>query len=254
MSASAAHAAHRQLLHDLLYWRRGALGLEELVELPPDRRDPSQEECVALEAILALGPGFLAEVRRVDGPWRGQDAFAAVAAHDAASPPPDETVPVCARCVRPAASLLRRHGLPFRLAPMAPGRNRLCLCEGTTTDGAPLLFRLALEAAGRPRTLVIGGNAAIDAALRQVKRARVHVVRDDHRLDPSVVADLDLVVMARGLVVHKTTNPYTAALRALPEAARPVVVHPRQPNANTVALAIVEERDRIRSGARRGGR
>ena len=254
MSTSAAHAAHRQLLHDVLSSRCQALGLEALVPLPPNRRDPSPEDRAALESIFALRPGFLMEVRRIDGPWRGHDAVSALAAHDTASPVPTRTVPVCARCVRPGALLIRRHDLPFRVSPVAPIRDGPCLCEGTTTDGAPLLFRLALEAAGRPRTLVLGGNAAIDAALRQVKRARVHVVRDNHRLDPSVVADLDLVVIARGLTVHKTTNPYTVALRALPEAIRPVVVHPRQPNANTVALAIVDEREQIRARVRRRAR
>jgi len=244
VSASAAHDAQRRLVHELLAWRRDLLGLEGVVELPPDRRLPGGEDRAVLETMLALRPGFLDELRRIDGPFVGLDADAALARHDAESPPPPETVPVCARCARTAAVLLRRHGLPFCLA---PNPDALCLCEGGTVEDQSLLFRLALEVAGRPRTLVLGGNAYIDAALRHVKRTRVHVVRDDHRLDPNVVAALDLVVYARGLTLHKTTNPYTEAIRALPAAARPVEVRPRQPNANTVALAIVEERAKIRA-------
>lgn len=247
-SNSAAHDAQRRLVHDLLARRRALLGLEALVPLPPDRRLPGPDDQAALEALLALRPGFLDELRRPDGPFAGLDAGAALARHDAVSPPPTETVPVCPTCARPAALVARRHGLPVAVA---PSPDALCLCEGATTEATALLFRLALEVAGRPRTLVLGGNASIDNALRHVKRARVHVVRDNHRVDPNVVASLDLVVHARGLTLHKTTNPYTEALKALPAAARPLDLRPRQPNANTVALAIAEERAKIRAHLRR---
>lgn len=247
-SASAAHDAQRQLVRDLLDRRRELLGLGDHVPLPPDRRLPSGDEQAAIEALLALRPGFLAELRRPDGPFAGLDVETALGRHDDASPPPTETVPVCPRCAPAAALLARRHDLPFAVA---ASPDALCLCEGSTTEDTALLFRLAFEVAGRPRTLVLGGNAPIDNALRHVKRARVHVVRDNHRLDPNVVAALDLVVYARGLTQHKTTNPYTEALKALPAAARPVEIWPRQPNANTVALAIVEERAKIRAQVRR---
>lgn len=249
-SASAAHDAQRRLVHEVLAWRRDLLGLEPLVELPPDRRLPSGDDQAALEAMLALRAGFLDELRRIDGPFAGLDADAALAAHDAATPPPTETLPVCARCARPAAVLARRHELPFAITLSA---DPLCLCEGSQPDDLSLLFRLALEVAGRPRTLVLGGNSHIDNALRYVKRTRVHVVRDTPRLDPNVVAAIDLVVIARGLTLHKTTNPYTEAIKALPADARPLEVRPRQPNANTVALAIVAERAKIRAHLGRGG-
>jgi hypothetical protein len=246
-NASAAHDAQRRLVHELLAWRRDLLGLEDLVQLPPDRRLPGGEELATLEAMLALRPGFVGELRRLDGPFAGLDADAALAAHDATNPPPAERVPICPRCARPVALLIRRHDLPLVLAPAA---DPLCLCEGATTDDTALLFRLALEVAGRPRTLVLGGNAHIDTALRHVKRTRVHVVRDNIRLDPKAVAGVDLLVVARGLTLHKTTNPYTEAIKALPATTRPVEIRPRQPNANTVALAIVEERAKIRAHLR----
>lgn len=247
-TGSAAHDAQRRLVHDVLLWRRDLFGLDAILALPETNRSPDADEQAAYEAALALRPGFLAELRRLDGPFRGLDADAALTRHDAETPPPRETVPVCARCVKPVALLIRRHELPLRVVPAA---DALCLCEGAKVEDLPLLFRLALEVAGRPRTLVLGGNAHIDAALRQVKRTRVHVVRGDHRVDPNVVAGLDLVVHARGLTQHKTTNPYTEALKALPVDLRPVEVHPRQPNANTVALAIVEERAKVRAHAQR---
>ena len=243
-NVSAAHDAQRRLVHGLLAWRRDWLGLGEVVALPPDRALPGGVELAVLEAMLGLRPGFVGELRRIDGPFAGLDAATALADHDAATPPPSERVPVCPRCAGPVVLLVRRHALPFGLT---PARDPLCLCEAAAIDDTALLFRLALEVAGRPRTLVLGGNAHIDTALRHVKRTRVHVVRDNHRLDPNVVAGIDLVVIARGLVVHKTTNPYTEAIKALPADARPVELRPRRPNANTVALAIVEERGKIRT-------
>jgi len=247
--SSAAHDHHRRLVHDLLSYRREMLGLWQ-VALPPAGIDLAARDRRDFEAALSLPVGALAAVRDVAGPYRDLDPVQILARLDRCRPLPSETVPTCDSCALPVARLIGRMALPFRIV---ASPDRRCLCRKSSCTELDYLFRIALEVAGRPRLLVIGGNPDSDKALRRIGKPEVHVVRENiRRVEPRLVGAVDVVLIARGLAKHKHTLPYTEAYDALPEGRRPLRLETQSPNANAQALTLIAERERIRAHLVRG--
>jgi hypothetical protein len=247
--SSAAHDRRRHLVHDLLARRREQLGLDQ-IDLPPTGLDLPPRERQDYELALSLPPGSLAAIRDVSGPFPDPDPDQILADLDAGNPLPTETVPTCGACALPVARLIGRLELPFRIV-AAPDRR--CLCRKSSCTELDYLFRIALEVAGRPRLLVIGGNPDSDKALRRIDKPEVHVVRERiRRVDPRLVGAVDVMLIARGIAKHKDTLPYTEAYDALPDHRRPLRLETQSPNANAQALTLIAERARIRAHLARG--
>ena len=159
-------------------------------------------------------------------------------------------MPTCGACALPVARLIGRLVLPFRIV-TAPDRR--CLCRKSSCTELDYLFRIALEVAGRPRLLVIGGNPDSDKALRRIGKPEAHVVREHiRRVDPRLVGAVDVLLIARGIAKHKDTLPYTEAYDALSDDRRPLRLETQSPNANAQALTLIAERERIRAHLTRG--
>jgi hypothetical protein len=210
--SSAEHDRHRRLVHEVLAARQAALGLWQ-VELPDPGRDLPADRRQAYEALLAFPEGALAAVREPGGRFRALEAAEVLALLDADRPPPAATVPTCGSCAEPVALLLARRELPFRVAAAA---DRRCLCRQESCDALDYLFRVALEIAGRPRLLVLGGNPDSDRALRRIKDPEVLIVRERPSVDKRLVGSVDVLLIAQGMTKHKTTLPYTGYFDALP--------------------------------------
>ena len=240
--SSAAHNHHRRLVREVLALRQERLGLSGLVpaegdgDLPPSRHP-------VWEALLSLPEGALREIRDPRGPYAGLDAVEALDRLEAQERPTAETAPVCPLCAAAAATLIRRHRLPFRVVD-AP--DKFCLCRRGAATATDLILRLAVEVAGRPRLLILGGNTHLDNAARRVGKPEVLVARDHFRVEPSAVARVDGLVFAGGMLGHKHSAPILAAYANLRKEARPIRIDAPRPNANAVALAIIRHRHQLR--------
>jgi hypothetical protein len=245
--SSAAHDRHRRLTHQVIALRLAALGLWQ-VEPPDAGRDLPDDRRQALEAVLCLPPGTLAAIRDIAGPYRELEAEEIARRLASEAPPPAETVPTCGVCAEPVALLLTRRDLPIRVV---AATDRRCLCRQESCDTLDYLFRVAIEAAGRPRLLVLGGNPDSDRALRRIKDPEVLIVRERPNVDKRLVGSVDVLLIAQGMTKHKHTLPYTTTYDALPEQQRPVRIVTHSPNANAVAETLIRERARIRAAVGR---
>jgi hypothetical protein len=241
--SSTDHDRHRRLVHEVIALRQGELGLWQ-VEPPDAGRDLSEDRRQAMEAMLALPAGTLAAIRDINGPYRELEAEEIAARLGVEAPLVEETVPTCGACVEPVALLLVRRELPIRVAAAS---DRRCLCRQESCDALDYLFRIAIEVAGRPRLLVLGGNPDSDRALRRIKDPEVQIVRERPNVDKRLVGTIDVLLIAQGMTKHKHTLPYTTAYDALPEAQRPLRITTPSPNANAVAETLLRERERIRA-------
>jgi hypothetical protein len=240
--SSASHDRHRRLVHEVMAARQAALGLWQ-IELPDPGRDLPEERRQAFEAMLCLPSGTLAAIRDIAGAYRELEADEIAARLAREAPPYEETVPTCGACAEPVALLLTRRELPIRVT---AATDRRCLCRQESCDALDYLFRIAIEVAGRPRILMLGGNPDSDRALRRLKDPEVLIVRERPNVDRRLVGTVDVLLIAQGMTKHKHTLPYTTAYDALPEAQRPLRIITSSPNANAVAETLIRERARIR--------
>ncbi len=238
---SAGHDHHRRLVHEVLALRKELLSQTTLV-LPNGNRDLHSTNHAAWEALLSLPPGAIRDIRDPVGPFRDLDAYSVLDLLEAKERTSSETVPVCPTCAEAAAHLIRRHALPFRVVD-APGK--FCLCRHGSVNQTDLFFRLAVEVAGRPRMLIVGGNTHIDNAARRIDKPDMLVARDHFRVDPSVVARVDALVFAGGMLGHKHSAPILEFYANLRKEDRPIRIDAPRPNANTVALAIIAHRRQL---------
>lgn len=205
----------------------------------------SHKEYPYVEQALELPPDFINTLAAITSPYEEASAEEILTRLGNANHQPELTmasgmgVKTCYSCASQVRMLQTRYSLSTAQQHVS---DKTCVCGGRPRSDSDLLLRLALLISGKRSFLILGGSEDIEQAVKDIEGIKVKVALGTQRIGSPVssndIANVDVIIVARGKVAHATTAPYANALKALkslPGEERPIILYPRSSNITGIA-------------------
>lgn len=207
-----------------------------------------------IERALQLPPGLVADMK--DYHPKVYTMLGTLTAHEvlqllnegrlaAAANTGGVTLRTCALCASAIRFAIGHWSLNYAEQPIT---DKTCICGGRRLSDANVFLRVGISISGVRSILVLGGSPDVDAAFSNIPYVTVVVVRKPGQsgFSPSRLAEVDVVVLAKGQVGHAATAPYLNAMKALAKDRQPLLLRPASPNVTAIASEFIWNSDVLR--------